>query len=1270
MSNHKRQKRRSNSFHSNINRKSFSDAFDNDSNEDILSKTINFTKKEMISFKFINNIELTTYDLIFVGRQFSGTATQDFESFIQLLKNIKNKFNSKILKSNNLIENIKKDGKISLTNNNLTSLVLFNKKLKNCEISINSKYIKTLYLGNKFINFYATKSFFKGKHCFELKILNMSEPHLAFGLINISLINSFRTAFKKATSINISTLEQINTESLNIFKLTNPIFYEENKRHYNHFIKYGDILGLCFDIDQKILFIYINGILRGTHILTIETGSNCSFAPIIFIGGYTEIIFNPGENLVYEKKYKKSGFIPLDEKEKNNYELSHLRNVTDEFFNILINNGKSIINNKNISYSDIIQIYHIIFDFLGNISFHHSYIIQNSLIMPFINSYLNKKLDNNELENFYICLKFILNASNDKKLILKNILFNLSENIHILMRNGEEKNLKIIKILFNLFTFIFKKKEIMDILYKMPITTKKLFKSIFISFFISDSFKENNFLDFEVNSLNNNTISISNIMYFPNIKISKNEFNKNIIYAQININNYSKTTSTFFQDLIVSLFNDGIDSQNKNIFKIFKKFLENETNEMFASCFCKRKYRFYDIFKNIFIPAMDLFNEQYVKKNVNISIKKYLKYYEIDGEKIGGTIKYIYEEYAKKIKDFDNLKNYEIKDYNNIFFLEFIYFFFISNNSNDIWETLQDIVQKYIDYLDLSFLKKYKNESYEKINEALIDYINFKLYQFNLDDLKIFIEFLYNFSDFILKELYPNNFVYFLPEKIFLYIPSIIKILKSISPLLKMIEYRQNNDKDDNFLNIFIKDKNNMNLILEEMREKCFNQYISILVKIVGDQNIKKLTIKCESIECIKNYLYINNCFSEEDLYSIFNFINNIHNNAEYKKYAFNFMKIFENDMSLKGFKYYNFGIRLIKIIKDKKDFLRILIILLYNNMNSSLTKLEERFCEYKFTPKSNQNNNIQRNNRINNNNNNQDNNNQDNNNIDNNNIDNNDDEIIINNVNNIFFGYDIIGRINNIVDRLNPFIIFRRVNNAQMTDKEKLSLLEDSFKDTNNQFIKLINFYKLTKEINILYDMNSFENKFLYNLLLSLYNIIFSPNNIIKLVDDKNKINATFKKLLININYFYSTLVTNILEQKNDNLLKEISKRRNMFHFKDILQTFEKINPSKNEKEQDKYIALKNFINIIEKICPEEEILKMNNNDLLNQDTEVTRSGTKIEKNICTICSDSIVDTHILPCEHSICRNCLFHYLSENKVCPYCRVEIKGIKEDPNFKV
>ena len=92
-----------------------------------------------------------------------------------------------------------------------------------------------------------------------------------------------------------------------------------------------------------------------------------------------------------------------------------------------------------------------------------------------------------------------------------------------------------------------------------------------------------------------------------------------------------------------------------------------------------------------------------------------------------------------------------------------------------------------------------------------------------------------------------------------------------------------------------------------------------------------------------------------------------------------------------------------------------------------------------------------------------------------------------------------------------------------------------------------------------------------------------------------------------------------------------------------------------------------------MEKIITEEELLKLDKDNDDKNNIEVTKSGNKIEKNICFLCADSVMDIHLLPCEHSICKNCLLSYLSENKekkLCPFCRAEIKGIKEDPNFKV
>ena len=313
--------------------------------------------------------------------------------------------------------------------------------MKKIEISINNRYIKSLDLKNKFINFYATKSIFKGKHCFELEIMNMREPNLAYGLIDISFIYKFKEIFNKTALFNIRDFEKVLERNcsdkmpIQIFKLSNPIFFEKNKKYYNHFIKYGDVLGICYDLDQKIIYLFINGEIRGTHLINIE--NECSFVPIISIGSFTELIFNPGENLKYEKNYKSFEFIPLDEKGKNNYEKSKLKNVTDKYINILMNNGKSIINNKNITYSDINQIYHIIYDFLGNISFNHSYIIQKSFIKPFLES--NIELTDEEIGKYYICLKYILNCSNSKQNILNNIFFTLAENIHIFNIKGKIK---------------------------------------------------------------------------------------------------------------------------------------------------------------------------------------------------------------------------------------------------------------------------------------------------------------------------------------------------------------------------------------------------------------------------------------------------------------------------------------------------------------------------------------------------------------------------------------------------------------------------------------------------------------------------------------------------------------------------------------------------------------------------------------------------------------------------------------------------------------
>ena len=89
----------------------------------------------------------------------------------------------------------------------------------------------------------------------------------------------------------------------------------------------------------------------------------------------------------------------------------------------------------------------------------------------------------------------------------------------------------------------------------------------------------------------------------------------------------------------------------------------------------------------------------------------------------------------------------------------------------------------------------------------------------------------------------------------------------------------------------------------------------------------------------------------------------------------------------------------------------------------------------------------------------------------------------------------------------------------------------------------------------------------------------------------------------------------------------------------------------------------MKDFIEKLNQLVKEEETIEKNSIKLQNNNNEENND-------ICPICADSKKDTHLIPCDHAICRNCIYQHLFENKFCPFCRFEIKGIKEDPNFKI
>ena len=1205
-----------------------------ESSEDLLHKSQIIKKKELISYKNLQNIDLNTYDYIFLDRQICNKIIQDFASFKLLISEIKKKFKPELLNYRN-IQTIKSEGKFCFNKFNITKIISFyDKKLKDLEISVNNKYITANDIKNKNAYFYITKSFFKGKHCFEIEIMNKINYEISFGFINIKHIDTLKKTFFRKKMIDLNNFDSL-FGNFDFFTLKSPIFIKKENNIYHHYLSYGDIIGFCFDLKKKLLYLYLNGEIINTYVLNIEIDKNDSYVPILTIPKYSEIIFNPGPNLKYI--YENMDFIPLDEKDKNNFELSHLIEVTNNFLEILINNGKSIINNKNITYSDINQIYYNIFDFLGNISFQYNYIIHNCFVKN-----IEMFCDKDYLELYYICIKYILNSVQEKKLLLNKIILNIVESIHIYLIKGDIKYKK----LYQLLSYIFSKKDMINIISTFnPSILRHIFSQIFIPFSSCKNFLEKINLDSIINPniKNNKNMILKDIntnfdLFYNNIILALDEYNKGKNYEI-----FSEFVENLLKNGIECDENNNIDNYSNNIIiKNLKDFFKKEKDKIIK---CRDyKIRLNKIFKTFFIPAMHLFNISY-NKNKNFSIKKYLT--EDESEKLGGTMKNINEQIIKEIPNFEEIKKIKIKSIPSIFFYEFLDFFFCDDDIDYILHTLGKIIFDNEEFSREKLLNTAKNDSFEIMHSKLINFIEYKLSFPNLDEIMIFINFLLNFSDIFLNELYPKKLIYFFPENIFTKFKNIISLLKNlinnISPSHDdFIDCCINKDTSKNLeykTKLQITKKN-----LEILCQKCLKQYISLIMKIISDKNVKKLTFKSDLLITIKNSINDEEYFTDEEIFLIFNFLTEIINNNDYKNIIDDFTKLFESGVIIK--KNNNektitkFGERLYNLLKSNNNFLRNILLLIYNTINSSLSKLEEIFAEYKFKPKSNNTN-------INNNNN-------------NNNIEEINDEGL-----NAFIG--LIERIHNLRNNnnnngeLNHIIVIGGVNPlarrniTQLNDKEKLSILNNCLKDTYNQFIRLNNFYSLSNNIIELYDFDKFENKYLNNLLVSLYNIIFSPNNSNKIND--NNVNNTYIKLITFVLEFYNNIFKNISELKNENILIELSKRRNLYHLKEISECFIKLN-----KDNTDIKLFNDFLIYLEKLIPEEKVKKLINNE---------NSGIKSEeKNLCPICADAKIDTHILPCEHSICRNCFFQCLSGNKVCPFCRVKIQGIKEDNNFKI
>ena len=287
----------------------------NKEGNEYFEKSLSKPKKGMITYKMLQNIDLDTFDIIFSARQFGNSKVEDFTSFKALLKEIKKQFKPELLYNRN-ISTIKKEGKFCLDKYNLTKMVPFKQKnFKNLEISINNRYIKTLDIKSKLRQFYINTSIFKGKHCFEINIINLFDTKFVFGLVDIYSFEVFRKELFEFDGDDFDRSNIIFTNNIDYFDLESPIIIKKDTNNiYHHYLKYGDIIAFGFDLDNKLIYLFLNGEIVNTYKLHVEFGENISFIPFISLNKFSEIIINLDEVLKYENNYKEMGFIPFNKK--------------------------------------------------------------------------------------------------------------------------------------------------------------------------------------------------------------------------------------------------------------------------------------------------------------------------------------------------------------------------------------------------------------------------------------------------------------------------------------------------------------------------------------------------------------------------------------------------------------------------------------------------------------------------------------------------------------------------------------------------------------------------------------------------------------------------------------------------------------------------------------------------------------------------------------------------------------------------------------------
>ena len=652
--------------------------------------------------------------------------------------------------SNNDIEKMKLVGKIYTSNQ--TCMQMNDTGRKDLNISFNK--LKVESCSNNFVSTFANNCVIKGKWCYEVTLLTGGLFQIGFCQLNTKI------------TITEGVGDSKNSYGFDGFR---KILWKGEKFFYGNYWDFGDVLGVCLDLDNRTIEYFLNGKSMGIGDKNILVGENVAYFPAASMSRGQACVFNFGQiPFKYEYKGYQSFDTPLSK-------INEIDSIISELLQIWLKNISPLIVSSKVSDYELLLLSYDILNFVSQ--YIDDMYIFNTTIIPFLIELKSGKTALPENNN-YIFSKFILSIldvflNHDTQ---KNIGYQIFELLSIeinqiairmgVFQNEGEKVFKnklvYYENLMKVFISLLKCDKIASLL--MEKGTLEIFKNVFNS----NWFRLGELIDYLFSS--NKYIATTKTPIKHIIK----DLNKNY-FAPKEKNNYfiNQVISKQLSSLILLFLKDRRTLYDGKILKdefneLIKHGYRLSNNDLLMDLFiAEERHNFQEniFIKNIFMNLVYMYTDNFLKTKFE-EITTYPWFYRMnqtdiyfDEVGIGGTISHVTTEYG-------NLVPEELKVKNDEFSLDF--FHKLIRISYDIFEKI--VLKKYDEFyikIKTSPICDYLNSLHESGTRKFNDTIKYYFYTF---PLPVQIA-LYKFAFFLIKYLMylvkKNAYIiYFIPTTV------------------------------------------------------------------------------------------------------------------------------------------------------------------------------------------------------------------------------------------------------------------------------------------------------------------------------------------------------------------------------------------------------------------------------------------------------------------------------------------------------------------------